>query len=78
MFAETLASAAYIVRLLFTSNQTMAHIFWSDPARKGTYKSTFTSARTPGATGIMDPYKPGAYYRAVTGTLSMTASTWRP
>jgi hypothetical protein len=78
VFAETLASAAHIVRSLFTTSRTMAQVFWSDPARKGTYKSTFTSARTPGASGILDPYKPGAFYRSVVGFLSMTASTWRP
>jgi len=27
---------------------------------------------------IMDPRKPGQYYRAVTGNLSMTAGAWRP
>ncbi len=78
VFAETLASASYIIRGLFKTNQTMSQIFWSDPARKVTYKSTFSSVRTAGATGILDPYKPGAYYRSIVGHLSMTASTWRP
>ncbi len=77
VFAETLASASYIISGLFRSNLTMSGIFWSDPTAKGTYKLSFASARTAGATLVMDPYRPGAYYRAVTGFLGMTAATWR-
>jgi hypothetical protein len=34
--------------------------------------------RTPGMSAVMDPRSPGSYYRSVLGTLSMTASAWRP
>jgi hypothetical protein len=29
-------------------------------------------------TTVMDPRRPGSFYRSVVGTLSMTASTWKP
>ncbi len=78
VFAETLGNASYVIRGLFASNKTMRQIFWSAPNKTGTYKITFDSVRTPGMRVIMDPRKPGQYYRAVTGNLSMTAGTWRP
>lgn len=78
VFAETLGRASYIIKYLFTSSRTMSQIFWASPDRTYSYRSTFSSTRTSGATGILDPYKPGAFYRAVVGNLSMTASTWRP
>ncbi len=56
----------------------MSQIFWSSPDRTYTYRSSLASVRTPGATGWLDPYKPGSYYRSVVGSLSMTAATWRP
>ncbi len=78
VFAETLGNAAYVIRGLFASNKTMGQIFWSAPNRTGTYRITFDSVRTPGNRVVMDPRRPGEYYRAVTGNLSMTAGTWRP
>ncbi len=78
VFAETLGSASYIIRGLFTTSRTMLQIFWSAPNRTWTYRSSFASVRTPGMTGIMDPRAPGSFYRSAVGTLSMTASTWRP
>ena len=78
VFAETLGRASYAIRYLFTSTKTMSQIFWASPDRTWSYRTSFTSTRTPGATGILDPRKPGAFYRAVVGSLSMTASTWRP
>lgn len=78
VFAETLGSAAYIIRGLFTTNQTIGQIFWSSPDHTWTYRTSFASVRTPGMTAVMDPRKPGSFYRSVVGTLSMTASTWRP
>lgn len=78
VFAETLGNASYIIRGLFTTDRTMSQIFWSSPDRTARYKITFASVRTPGMTVIMDPRRPGQYYRAVTGKLTMTASTWRP
>jgi hypothetical protein len=78
VFAETLGRASYIIKYLFTSSKTMSQIFWASPDRTYSYRSTFSSTRTAGATGILDPYKPGAFYRAVVGNLSMTAAAWRP
>jgi len=56
----------------------MLEIFWSAPNRTETYKASFASTRTPGMSAVMDPRKPGSYYRSVVGDLSMPASTWRP
>ena len=78
VFAETLGSASYIIRGLFATSGTMLEIFWSAPNRTGTYKVSFASARTPGATAVMDPRGPRSFYRSAVGKLSMTASTWRP
>lgn len=78
VFAETLGNASYIIRGLLTTNRTMLQIFWSAPNRTWTYRTTFASVRTPGMTAVMDPRAPGSYYRSVVGTLSMTASSWRP
>ena len=78
VFAETLGSASYIIRSLFTSSKTMLQIFWSSPDRTRTYSSTFSSSRTSGAKAVLDPRKPGNFYRSVVGNLSMTAGTWRP
>ncbi len=78
VFAETLGSASYVIRGLFTTNRTMSEIFWSAPNRTWTYRTSFASTRTPGMTAVMDPRRPGSFYRSVVGKLSMTASTWRP
>jgi hypothetical protein len=78
VFAETLGNASYVIRSLFTTNRTMSQIFWAAPNKTGTYKVSFTSSRTSGMSALMDPRKPGQFYRSVVGKLSMTASTWRP
>ena len=78
VFAETLGNASYVIRSLFTTNRTMTRIFWSAPNKTKTYKISFASKRTPGKSVLMDPRKPGQYYRSVVGDLSMTAATWRP
>ncbi len=78
VFAETLGRASYIIRYLFTSAQSMSDIFWASPDKTWSYRTSFASKRTPGATGILDPRRPGAFYRAVVGELAMTASDWRP
>ena len=59
------------------TDRTMKQIFWSDPSRVGTYDFTFSSTRTSGKTGILDPKSGSRYYRSVIGDLSMTAATWR-
>ena len=78
VFAETLGSASYVIRGLFTTNRTMDQIFWSAPNRTWTYRTSFASTRTPGMKAVMDPRRPGSYYRSVVGKLSMSASDWRP
>ncbi|HYN49189.1 MAG TPA: hypothetical protein VER83_10010 [Candidatus Nanopelagicales bacterium] len=78
VFAETLYDASYIIRGLFTTDRTMLEIFWSAPNRTETYKASFASVRTPGMTAVMDPRKPGSFYRSAVGKLSMTAAAWRP
>ncbi len=77
VFAEVRGSAAFILRGLFTTSRTMNQVFWSGPDRTYTYRAALTSKRTPGATGWLDPYQPGRYYRSVVGQLSMTAAAWR-
>jgi hypothetical protein len=78
VFAETLGRVSYVIKYLFTSSKSMSQIFWASPDRTWSYRTTFTSTRTPGATGILDPRRPGQFYRSVVGHLSMTAVTWRP
>ncbi len=78
VFAETLGNASYVIRSLFTTGDTMTEIFWSSPNRTKTHQVSFSSARTSGMGALMDPRKPGQYYRSVVGKLSMTAATWRP
>lgn len=78
VFAETLGNASYVIRGLFATNRTMSQIFWSAPNKTGTYRVSFASSRTSGMTAVMDPRRPGQYYRSVVGRLSMTAADWRP
>ena len=78
VFAETLGNASYVIKGLFATNRTMSQIFWSAPNRTITYKVSFASVRTSGMTAVMDPRRPGEYYRSVVGKLSMTAADWRP
>jgi hypothetical protein len=77
VFAEGISSASYILYSLFKTTRTIKQIFWSDPARSGAYDFSFSSTRTPGRWGILDPKSAGKYYRSVIGDLGMTATTWR-
>jgi hypothetical protein len=79
VFASGITSIAYVLRGLFrgSASMTMSQLFYSDPARTMTYRFSFTSTRTPGATARMDPYAPSRYYRSVIGFLGMTVGTWR-
>ncbi len=45
----------------------MLQIFWSSPDRTRTYSSTISSSRTSGAKAVLDPRKPGNFYRSVVG-----------
>ena len=77
VFAEGIGSASFILYGLFKTSRTMKQIFWSDPTRSYANDFWFSSTRTPGRTGILDPTSPGKYYRSVVGDLAMTAATWR-
>jgi hypothetical protein len=79
VFASGITSIGYVLRGLFrgSASMTMAGLFWTDPSRTGSYKFSFASVRTPGATARMDPYAPGRYYRSVIGWLGMTVGAWR-
>jgi len=66
-----------LIRDLFRSSRTMASAFWNSPDSSRAYASTFSSRRTPGMRGILAPRRPGLYYMAVTGRLTMTAFEWR-
>jgi hypothetical protein len=79
VFASGITSASYVLRGLFrgSASMTMRQLFWTDSNRTGTYKFSFTSARTPGTTAAMDPYAPSRYYRSVVGWLNTTVGDWR-
>jgi hypothetical protein len=77
VFAEGVSSASFILYGLFKTNRTMSQIFWSDPTKTGTHYYAFSSSRTPGKRGLVDPRSAGKYYRSVVGDLLMTAATWR-
>ena len=77
IFAEGVASPSYVLTGLFTTNQTMAQIFWSASNATKTWSFGFSSIRTPGYKALMDPSAPGRYYRSVIGSLGLTAATWR-
>lgn len=77
VFATGLGSASHVIYSLFRTSRTMEQIFWSDPAATRSYSSKFSSSRTTGRMGILDPYRPGKYYHSMIGGLAMTATTWR-
>ena len=79
VFASGITSPAYVLRGLFrgSASMTMTQLFWTDSNRTETYKFSFTSVRTPGATAGMDPYAQSRYYRSVVGWLSTTVGDWR-
>jgi hypothetical protein len=77
VFAQGYGKTNHIFYGLFKTNRTMSEIFWSDPIATRSYRISFASSRTSGMHAILDPYKPGHYYRSVIGNLSMTAGTWR-
>ncbi len=78
VIAEGLGSGHYLLHGLFKTNWTMKRIFWSAGSATGTYAVHFTARRSPSwAHAVMDPFKPGRYYRSIIGKLSMRASAWR-
>jgi len=77
VFAEANNSTGYILTGLFGTGKTMNQIFWSSPNAKHTYAFSFSSSRTSGMVGVLDPPKPSKYYRSLIGKMDLTASTWR-
>ena len=79
VMAEGISNLGYALYGLFKTNRTMLQIFYSSSAATHDYAFSFTSARTSGVIGALDPYKPGKYYRSIVGynRLTMTAGTWR-
>ena len=77
VFASGKNSVAYIITSLLNSNQTISHIFASDPAFSGRADFSFASKRTSGYRAWLDPYASGKYYHSVIGKLTMRASTVR-
>jgi hypothetical protein len=78
VIAEGLKSGSYVLHGLFKTNWTMKRIFWSSKAATGRFAVHFAARRSPyWAHAIMDPFKPGNYYRSIIGKLGMRASAWR-
>jgi hypothetical protein len=77
VFAEARNEAGYILSSLFRTNRTMSQIFWASPQATRSYRWTFASTKTSGATGISDPYSPSHYYRSVVGKLDTGAAAFR-
>ena len=77
VFAEAINSISPHIRSLFTTNRTMDSIFMSSPSASGARDFFVTSTRTYWARAHMDPPQAGKYWRAVVGSLTLTASAWR-
>lgn len=79
VYASGITRMGYLLKALFTgdTDRTLSKVFWTDPARTGERDFGFTSVRTSGAKGLMDPYAPGRYYRSVIGLLDSTVGEWR-
>ena len=77
VFANGYGMATNIIHDLFKTSASMSQIFWTDPSAKRSDPTTFASGRTPGKTGILDPYAPVYYYHSIVADLGMTAGTWR-
>ncbi len=77
VFAEGVASVAYVIQGLFRTDKTMSEIFWSAPNATRAYYFTFTTIRYPGAAAMLDPQSPGRYYRSLVGVMALTAAKWR-
>lgn len=73
----TLGDASHLIRSLFTTDATMADIFWNAPDATRAYRSSYVSLRTPGMKVLIDPRRPGVYHRSVVGDLLLTATAWR-
>lgn len=72
VIAEGMSGPEYYLNALFTTHQTIDQIWRSAPSAHGN-DYTFASVRTPGKTVSQDPTNPTSeYYRALSGTTSIT------
>lgn len=76
VFAEAVSSVGYTIKMLFKSSMSVDSIFMTHPSASGARDFRFESSRTSGARAHMDPSST-KYHRAVIGTLSLTATTFR-
>ena len=78
VIGETLGGAGYIFHGLFRTNRSLQQIFWDSPDATRRYRVAYRAARSPNwADAVLDPSRPGRYYRSIVGDLDMTASQWR-
>jgi hypothetical protein len=78
VFAYGIYKGSTLIYSLFKTNRTMSQIFWADPgATPSSYSYSASSSKFSWARISLDPYKSGAYYRSVVGSLAMTAADWR-
>lgn len=76
--AEGLDSGHYLLQGLFKSNRSLRQIFMNASAATGRYTVSFAAHRSPHwARALMDPQRPGQYYRSIIGNLNLRASAWR-
>ena len=68
--------ATYLIRRLFTTNQTMESLFRGGPTAHGNVLGPYDSQRTPGLQFLMDPdtAAPSGFYRSLIGDGALTAS----
>jgi hypothetical protein len=76
VIAEGMGQSKHIFQGLFRSNKTMSEIFWSAPNATRKHRINFNAKRASGQ-AMLDPRRPGSYYRSIVGKLNMTASAWR-
>jgi hypothetical protein len=78
VIAQGLGRAHYVLRGLFKTDRTIGRIFWSAPDADGQHTVRYSPRRSPSwAKAVMDPYRPGRYYRSAVGRLWHRASAWR-
>ncbi len=70
-------SVAALIRGLFRPSRTMQSVFWRSPWTTSRHDSVFVSRRTPGAAGILAPYRPGRYFQSAVGRLRWGTTDWR-
>jgi hypothetical protein len=76
--AEALGKAAYLLNGLFHSDASLQQLFMSAKQAERKFRVEFNAHRSPSwAHGLLDPRRPGQFYRSMIGDLEMSASSWR-